>query len=337
MKIFENNLFENVFGFEEKNNLKDNMKEIEIRGNIMKTPKKDYNLGQFIEVSMYWLLRETPYLDNIIKAKYHNIEEAGDVSNYMANNPNCLYQAASQFNYLEMPSPNVLPSKGVKNYPNDNTQGPAVAINTYPSTFYRNWILTKGDEKEQQMNGLRYIMKRLESTTNGKELIQWKNGYALAGKDLDRNILEILNMTQKQLDILVTDNLKVGVVHNSESVIQFRFNCNGPYYLKKEPTYTSTIWCSAIALNYSEKKEYLIPLAKSILKATYKITLLTGVKLGIKDIYLTQIGGGVFGNKMEWISEAIQEALDLVKYHDINVYSLFYNKVHPCMLNIKVI
>ncbi len=43
-------------------------------------------------------------------------------------NAGSLFQVASQFNLLEMVSPNVTPEQGVGRYENDRTQGPACAI-----------------------------------------------------------------------------------------------------------------------------------------------------------------------------------------------------------------
>ncbi|VVU94976.1 hypothetical protein CPAV1605_701 [seawater metagenome] len=335
MEIYEDNLFEKIFGFKEKSTKEENLKNIRMNQNIMITPTKSYNIGHFIELGLFFLKKDIDLSNSIIKVKYNNIENAGDVCNYIAQNPHGLYQVASQFNYLEMPYPGITPSHGVSNYPKDNTQGPAVAINTYPSTFYRNWILTEGDNKEEQLNGLKFVIKQLDLMSKEKELVRWENGYALAGKDLNENILQILNITQTDLDKIVEDNLNVGIVNNCDSVIQYRFNCNGPYYLTEDSKLTSTIFCSAIALSYSDRSIYLEPLAKSVLKATYKITVMAGVKLKLKNVYLTQIGGGVFGNKIEWIKEAIEEAIDLVKYHDITINSLFFKTVPNCFNSLE--
>ncbi|MCK5916786.1 MAG: hypothetical protein KAG34_00080 [Cocleimonas sp.] len=43
-------------------------------------------------------------------------------------NAGSLFQVASQFNLLEMPSPNVTPEQGLADYEHDHTQGPACAI-----------------------------------------------------------------------------------------------------------------------------------------------------------------------------------------------------------------
>jgi hypothetical protein len=50
-------------------------------------------------------------------------------------------QAASQFNFLEFPSPGCLPEEGISNYANDHTQGPACAVACAAGTAYRNYLV----------------------------------------------------------------------------------------------------------------------------------------------------------------------------------------------------
>ena len=122
--------------------------------------------------------------------------------------------------------PSISPSKGVNKYPMDCTQGPAVAIATYPSTLFRNWFLSS-DQK--QMNGLEDVMRIINKD---KKLIKFQNGYILNDSDLDDNILTILNISQQELDLIVKNNLKVGIVYNGENIIEFREKPQGPYILK---------------------------------------------------------------------------------------------------------
>ena len=53
-------------------------------------------------------------------------------------NAGALFQVASQFNLLEMISPEVSPEQGISNYQFDRTQGPACAIACGAGTIYRN-------------------------------------------------------------------------------------------------------------------------------------------------------------------------------------------------------
>lgn len=56
------------------------------------------------------------------------------------SNADSLFQVASQFNLLEMVSPNITPEHGVGIYQNDFTQGPACAVAAGAGTIYRNYF-----------------------------------------------------------------------------------------------------------------------------------------------------------------------------------------------------
>ena len=57
-------------------------------------------------------------------------------------NAGALFQVATQFNLLEMISPNVTPEQGIAIYENDPTQGPACAIACGAGTIYRNYFVS---------------------------------------------------------------------------------------------------------------------------------------------------------------------------------------------------
>lgn len=56
-------------------------------------------------------------------------------------NAGALFQVASQFNLLEMVSPNRTPEEGVGIYDRDRTQGPACAVAAGAGTIYRNYLV----------------------------------------------------------------------------------------------------------------------------------------------------------------------------------------------------
>ncbi len=44
-------------------------------------------------------------------------------------------------------------------------------------------------------------------------------------------------------------------------------------------------------------------------------------------VYLTSVGGGVFGNDPSWICDAIQRALDLFRAHPLDVYLVHFRGI----------
>ena len=61
-------------------------------------------------------------------------------------NAGALFQVASQFNLLEMVSPDITPEQGVTRYQSDPTQGPACAIAAGAATIFRNYFVPIGDK-----------------------------------------------------------------------------------------------------------------------------------------------------------------------------------------------
>ncbi len=101
----------------------------------------------------------------------------GNVANLIANpiNAGAVFQAASQFNCLEMVSPRVSPKDGVTRYQWDHTQGPACAIACPAGTVYRNYLVHNGlGQKERQINTLADVESVL-----GTKYWEMQNGYAM--------------------------------------------------------------------------------------------------------------------------------------------------------------
>ncbi|MDG4949654.1 hypothetical protein NLM59_01845 [Weeksellaceae bacterium KMM 9724] len=135
--------FEQLTGFKEES--PENVRnKIELNGNemISLVNERRFVFGQL----------EIPSLAEL-KALTHKIDAFDDqikVSEIVANvqelhrqpeNANALFQAASQFNLLEMISPSVTPEEGIARYEYDRTQGPACAISCGAGTIYRNYFV----------------------------------------------------------------------------------------------------------------------------------------------------------------------------------------------------
>ena len=75
------------------------------------------------------------------------------------------------------------------------------------------------------------------------------------------------------------------------------------------------MYASALSCAYSGVSNPLwAPLAALVLDAAYEATLWAGVVNraragGSRDVFLTALGGGVFGNEVEWIGGAIGRAI----------------------------
>jgi hypothetical protein len=254
----------------------------------------------------------------------HSIKVSEVIGNVLemhtdTNNANALFQAASQFNLLEMISPETTPEKGVSIYENDQTQGPACAIACGSGTIYRNYFVPLkgeiGQTKENQIDCLNEIGLFFQNTNEA--LWTMKNGYALLNEkgllQINKKLAHLSNHEYNTLQ----GKLKVGIQWNTEVTH------------KDVGHIVSQIYCSALPIGYSEIDDYYAEnFAKLILTATYEATLYTALenyyKTNCNLVYLTLVGGGVFANKIEWIKEAIIKAIDKFKYYPLDVRIISY-------------
>jgi hypothetical protein len=148
----------------------------------------------------------------------------GDVRqmHQLPENGGALFQVASQFNLLEMVSPEVTPEHGVTRYQHDRTQGPACAIAAGAATIYRNYFApvggSRGQTVERQFDGLADLGETLSDALNQpvKSLWTMQNGYALCSRaGLDAIAQHLRALPPEQIDIL-RGKLCIGIHHNVE-------------------------------------------------------------------------------------------------------------------------
>lgn len=231
-------------------------------------------------------------------------------------NAGALFQVASQFNLLEMVGPTVTPDSGVTDYQYDRTQGPACAIACGAGLIYRNYFVSVkgelGQSAERQLNMLDMFEQQLLIHVNQHceqqfdALWQMKNGYALpTAKQLIAINHTLAKLSQAETTQLI-GVIKIGVQYDTEVTLQ-----NARHLVTQA-------YCSAMPVAYTKHPAALWqPLASLILQAAYEATLAAAVnnanKTGNKKVYLTLLGGGAFGNSIQWIISAISRAVDNYK------------------------
>lgn len=230
-----------------------------------------------------------------------------DVRNLHANTENtgALFQAASQFNLLEMAGPSITPEDGVGIYENDRTQGPACAIACGAGTIYRNYFAPVngqlGQSRTNQIDCLADLGVALGNPRH--RLWEMKNGYALASAAGLREISEILRAARQEEQDTLRKLLRIGLQWNPRVT------------LGKSMHTVSQAYCSALPIAYGAPEPGLWePFAKLVLEAAYEATLCAGIVNaragGTRRVYLTLLGGGAFGNLAEWIVSAMLRALE---------------------------
>ena len=236
------------------------------------------------------------------------------------SNAGCLFQVASQFNLLEMTGPSITPEEGVGIYEHDFTQGPTCAIAAGAGTIYRNYFANVRGQIGQSASQQIDCLADLGTALGNSEQRLWKmiNGYALASHE---GLIEINQRlaaaSEDDLDQL-RQRLRIGIQWDTQVTIQ-------------DATHTVTqAYCSALPVAYADhaSDDLWESFARLVLEATYEATLcaamLNSLKTGNNEVFLTLVGGGVFGNKIEWITDSIQRALSLCQNWDLAVAIVSY-------------
>ncbi len=287
-----------------------------------KVNQRSWNVGRLTLPS----LEELRAVHLYTKDKLQVSERVADVQRLHADpdNVGALFQVASQFNVLEMVSPNVSPEQGVGRYQHDRTQGPACAIAAGAATIYRNYFVELdgqlGQSSEQQVDCLAELGEALGNQDN--RLWQMKNGYVIASrKGLEEIAAYLKNASTEEKEQLKA-KLRIGLHLNTEVTLD---NCGHR---------VSQALCSALPIAYSQHpSELWTDFAQLILEAAYEATLAAAVynarNYSNKTVFLTLLGGGAFGNPEEWILSAIRRALLSYKDVGLNVVIVSYGHSNP--------
>ncbi len=316
--------FKKLMGFEDtiykdvQSNIRVNDNRIEslVNGN-------SYQYGK-LEVLSLSELKETSPPREVYKDKIQINQIIANVTDLHndKNNENAMFQAASQFNLLEMIGPHISPENGVDRYERDYTQGPACAIACGAGTIYRNYFANVNGQIGQTIHNQIDCLSEIGNQIKNKELNLWnmRNGYALPSKagilHINKTILSLSKEDRESLK----SKLKVGI----QSDTQVTSSISGHL--------VNQVYCSALPVSYSQLEPILFEtFARLILEATYESTFYSALrnmdKTGCNKLYLTLVGGGAFGNWKEWILESILIAVEKFKSTPLDVKIVSFSSV----------
>ncbi|MET4701823.1 hypothetical protein ABIE65_004871 [Constrictibacter sp. MBR-5] len=243
-----------------------------------------------------------------------------------------LFQVASQFNLLEMASPDVTPEDGVTRYAFDRTQGPACAIAAGAATLYRNYFVpnggSDGQTSERQLDGLADVGAAIAQLSSRPmpELWTMRNGYALCSAEGLSAISACLQAAgDAEIDRL-RSLLRVGL-HSDVEVTDGELRGR----------LVSQVFCSALPVAYTDVAAgRWQPFATLVLEAAYEATLWAAVlnaRRGASNVVLlTRLGGGAFGNDDAWIDAAVRRALSMASDFGLDVRLVSIASPPPSML-----
>lgn len=246
-----------------------------------------------------------------------------------AGNKDALFQVASQFNLLEMTSPSVTPEQGVGVYEHDHTQGPACAIACGAGTIYRNYYVpldgTTGQSTGNQIDCASMLGEALGNTDGS--LWSMENGY-LFPTDLGlQSISARLQLASEAELNELRGSLQIGLQRDTEVTLPGVEHC------------VSQAYCSALPVAYGRQQEdQWADFAKLVLESAYEATfaaaVLNRLQTGVNKVYLTLLGGGVFGNRDEWITGAIERAFLMYRDQSLDVMIVSHGGHNPVVADL---
>jgi len=229
-------------------------------------------------------------------------------------NAGSLFQVASQFNLLEMTSPDITPEHGVGIYENDHTQGPSCAVAAGAGTIYRNYFANVNGRTGQSENNQIDCLGDLGVALGNSDGRLWsmRNGYALASPSGLMEISSRLRSSTEEERDQLRRLLRVGIQWSTQVT------------LNECAHRVSQAYCSALPVTCSDHPSGLWEdFARLVLEAAYEATIcaaiLNRLSSGNNHLFLTLLGGGAFGNETDWITESIHRALALYEDRDLDV------------------
>lgn len=291
-----------------------------LSGDVLQTPKDCWLVGRFDTPTLAQLRHMAKRCPLPGSMKLSTIKADVTDLHLDPDNNRATFQVASQFNCLEMVAPHVSPADGVGIYEQDKTQGPACAIAAGAATIARNYFY---QSPENQIDNLSRFAQALASGTDLEptELWDMRNGYALVHSSALKPLAPLLDICHHSARTrhMLTGLIKVGNLVGAEVSLAPPETAN----------LVNQVFVSALPVNYMRdiKSDIdisrLADLARLILEAAYEATILAAqinaYKGYSKKLFLTRVGGGVFGNRGHWIDDAIGKALAKAQGLDLEI------------------
>ena len=323
--------FKELTGFEEQS--ADEVRQLfSIEGASLRSlvNGRSFRYGQLEIPSLQELRAQTKQLA-MPKGKMNLQEYVGDIKEVHldAANADALIQVASQFNLLEMVNANVTPETGIDQYEFDQTQGPVCAIACGAGTIWRNYFVEVSGKSGQSADRQIDTMKDMGIALGNENSSLWKmkNGYLLPSREGLKHIKERLAQSNAASRDALKQLYRVGIQWNTEVTLD-QANHN-----------VTQIYCSALPVAYTDLSETLWePFARLVLEAAYEATLHTALlnldQTGNNKVYLTLLGGGAFGNRSEWIYDAMKIVLQRFSIYPLDISIVSYRHSKPEILSL---
>jgi len=228
-----------------------------------------------------------------------------------------------------MVGPGVRPEDGVTRYAKDKTQGPVCAMACPAGTIYRNYFANGTGGR--QLNGACDIA----ALCNNKQKNYWemRNGYMMSTRPESMQEVSVL-LEDTSFHEEVIARLRVGVHWSTETEVRTTSASS-----KSVTHRVCQVFSSAAPVSYDiGRRSDWQALATAILEGTFEATLAAAAVIAHREarrvtVFLTQVGGGAFGNATTWIERALRRALTLYRDCPLDVKLVHYGTKPANKLN----
>lgn len=230
-------------------------------------------------------------------------------------NAGCLFQAASQCNYLEHPaSSGYAPADGITYYGADRTQGPACAVVCAAGTLARNYVLNWDLATQGGVSTCDSVRDAVQAAGIGGYLRR-QNGYLLSARAFDADFAR--RCAEREAELRAAT--RVGLQTDTEVLFRETHPCAQRQRRRAgRPHLVHQCYCAAAAIAYDERDltaEEWEPFARPLLEASYEHCVLSAATLRAPRCFLTFVGAGVFGNPKRWAAHAAgRAAAEVARY-----------------------
>jgi hypothetical protein len=299
---------------------------------------KPINCGKFKEYSIDELRgmsndpsSASPGKFNIIERpagakKFNSARKSVDCAALQADpaNRDAVFQVASNFNALEgIDAYEDVQKKLLGSYIHDKTQGPAASLGGFGALCLRRYFLNFTDKYESFANCGQTRDSFVNFLSDIASLTMSQAGY-VDFRDASRPASDIKPPTEDDYK-----KIKIGVHKNVQVVAGYIDDHGQQEVIDDSSQIIHQIYTAAVDLANTNQSFRLNPSAikwaQIILKAAYEGTLRATYIMGKKRVFLTLIGGGVFGNNQEWIADALLHMKDFIVASGLDVTLVWYN------------
>ena len=150
------------------------------------------------------------------------------------------------------------------------------------------------------------------------------NGYALPSADGLNEIYHKLSTPAESERDRLRQSLQIGLQWDTQVTLD-----NASHTV-------SQAYCSALPIAYTHhRREAWARFATLVLEASYEATLCAAIvnaaRTGNNVLFLTLVGGGAFGNELDWIMNAIRRSLHLYSDSGLDIAVVSHSRSQRCV------